>query len=314
MSDIKERLNEKYQRGEISEEEYRRLLKDLEKLGMLHEEQNEKATGVYEKITVNGARTIEGGVNKNGTHVNGKFRSTKAFTTEQLYVNGKAEFEGKLEVKKNTKINGKIELKDDGIFIGPITITGKIESEGNLVFSSGGKVSGKVECNGEITTAEELKISGKLEAETLASTGTIVTSGPIHIKKGIIAEQFISMEGGGSAEYIKAKKVVIGEEYKYSTEKKKSPEQVENLKDLAEYLTFVISRAFSRHKTHEPKEFEIRSHIEGEEIQLSHVHVMGDIVGDRIILDENTKVDGVVKYRESAIIPENMEVETVQIS
>lgn len=321
MPNVQDKLREKFEAGEITAEEYEQLLQGLEKIGALEEEPKSSDDGtekVYDKIAVNGAKTIPGGINKGGTYVNGKLRVTRHLVTSTLNVNGKADFEMGLEVKGDTKINGKVEVKEKGVFLGPIKVSGKLNSGSDVVFGDHAHISGKVTIQGELIAAELLKVAGKLEAQSLSSTGKIIASGPIRVEEGIIAEEFLSKAGGGHAKFIRGKKIVVGEEYATLPGTKKTNvkvDEINNFADLARYLTDVITRSVSRTRNFgEPRIFEVDETIDGEEVQLSYTHVKGDVIGTTVVIDENTRVDGVIRYRESVILPENGEYQTVQIS
>ncbi|RMG21823.1 MAG: SHOCT domain-containing protein [Methanobacteriota archaeon] len=320
MPNVLERLREKLEAGEITQEEYEQLLKGLEKIGALEDEtagENDPSEKVYDKIVVNGAKTIPGGVNKGSTHINGKLRSTGPLVTNSLNINGKADFEQGIEVKGDTKINGKANVIGKAVFLGATKISGKLEAKNNVVFGSEARISGKVSTQGEVVSGEILKIAGKMKAQSLSSTGKIIASGPIEIYEGIVAEEFISKAGGGQAKFIKGRRIVVGEEYSlrsYESKGKIKVDEINNFAELARYLTDVIATAVFRSRHYgEPRVFEIEETIEGEEIQLSYAHVKGDVIGDRIIIDENTQIEGVIRYRESVTLPENGNYETVQI-
>ncbi len=321
MPNIRDKLRDKLEAGEITQEEYEQLLAGLEKIGAFEDAtQIEEGTTekVYEKIAVNGAKTISGGVNKGGTYVNGKLRSTGPLTTASLNVNGKADFERGIEVTGQTKINGKVNVKKKAVFLGAIKVSGKLDAENDVVFGSKAHISGKVFVQGELVAGEILKVAGKVETQALSSTGRILASGPIKVTEGIVAEEFISKAGGGHAKFIKGRRIVLGEEYGTFSDTPKGKvkvDEITNFADLARYLTDVIIKTVSRSRHFgEPRVFEVEEIIEGEEIQLSYTHVKGDVIGDRITIDENTQIDGVIRYRESVILPEGGDFETIQIS
>ncbi len=317
---IHDALRAKLESGEITQEEYEHLTKDLERLNLLGAKRTESnpKEHVYSTISVNGSKTLETGLVEGSTSVNGKLKVKSDLTTKDLRVNGKVDIGGSLEVKNSASISGKVDVAENATFSNGIKVSGKVEVGNQLVLGSDSKISGKLIAKGEILGDGTLTVLGKIYGKQIRHSGTITSLGPIVVAEDIVAQQFVSRAGGGeTGGSIRAKAVSIGEEYmKHSVSKENlSADQIQNFAQLAKYLTNVIHRAVSSTTFHgPPRVFSVGGSVEGDSINLAYAHVKGDVVGDNVVIDSDVIVEGTIKYRNSIQVPEGSEYRIEQIA
>lgn len=319
---LEESLKKKLESGEISEDEYNELISKFSNLDLLSTrvDQDQNRSKPPNKWRFTGSSVVDGDDIDVPVKVSGKLLVKGDLKCPVMKVSGKTTIDGSLTVLEGLKTSGYVLINQDGKLGGPVKVSGKLDVKNNLYILDEGKISGKLSVDGNVVSGDYLKVSGKLRAQSVKSTGTVQSSGTVNTIGDIIAEEFISSGGasliGGDLE---CKSVEIAKKFRirYQGESTDNEEfeEVESLNDIGRFVTNLVGRivpkimnlGFNDNFGRPPKMFVIEGNLKGSMVDISYVHIKGDLVADEIILGPEVIVDGEIIYSTSIEAPEGSE-------
>ncbi|MCE7735319.1 MAG: hypothetical protein GPJ54_10610 [Candidatus Heimdallarchaeota archaeon] len=312
MSDgsLKDKLKQKLQAGEISQEEYDYFLQKFRSLGIFSDDQT-KDSGKRENLQVTGVKMIKGGY-FGDILTRGRLEIEGDTECDKLSVHGSLEIEGSLSVINSSSISGSIKIEGDTKFGGPISSTGSIKIEGDLLATSKLSSSGAINVDGDIKTNSALVFNGKLNCTNIQSSSILKLSGVIGVDGNIIAETISISNGtiqvGGD---IRGKTIMISGKFgdvefdflKEFEDVKDIPDLVKATttfaKDIVPNIGNLVSTIFGSVTSPDSEQVNVFGNIEADNVVISNTIVHGSITADEIVLGRNLKVHGKVKYRKS---------------
>lgn len=326
---LETKLREKLANGEITQEEYDKLMEKFGNLDLLSSRVDSEKTrhkSSHTHWSPMGKSTIEGGEYEKPISISGKLVATGPIKCPSMRISGSALVDGDLTVVDSTKISGTLSIAEGAKFGGPFSLSGKVEIGGDTYFTDTVKISGKIGIRGNVVAGKPIKISGKLNSNSLRSTSSMKLSGKVNINEDLLAEEFIT-SGGGSyiGGSLKATTVEIARKYR---ERQSSDEydvtedasNLEDIPDLGHFITNIVTKFVPQvlMKTiggngGPPSTFMVDGNIEGKIIDISYTHVKGDLIADIVKIGPGVIIEGKIIYRESIILPEGSTYQTEQI-
>ena len=324
MTSLEEKLRQKLESGEISQEEYDDLMSKFDDFDLLsstigghhHGHSRQKGWKFVGSASVKGDETNE------PVKVSGKLSVDGSLKCPEMKISGSATINGDLTVLETTKVSGKLAVQGEGKFGGYTAISGKTSCSGNMYFTEDMKLSGKLNTPGDIIVGKSAKVSGKVKANSLKSKGLVKISGGITIETDVISDEFYCSGFGNIGGNLSGNLIEISKKYRERMvmddpgETIRETEGIDSIPELGEILTKVIKKfvpVFNMGSFGRPGIFRVNGNIEGKTVDVSHTEVEGDIIGDNVLLGPGVIVKGVVQYRESISIPEGLEIEVQQI-
>ncbi len=325
MTSLEEKLRQKLESGEISQEEYDDLMSKFDNYDLLssnvggHHHPHGKQKGW--KFT--GSHSVKGEETNESVKVSGKLSVDGPLKCPEMKVSGSVTINGDLTVLETTKISGKLTVQGEGKFGGYTAISGKSSSTGNMYFTEDMKLSGKINTPSDIIVGKSALISGKIHANSLKSKGLVKISGGITVETDILSDEFYCSGFGSVGGNLSGNLIEISKKYREKMvmddpeETIRGTEGIDSIPELGDILTKVIKKfvpVFNMGSFGNPGIFRVNGNIEGKTVDVSHTEVEGDIIADNVLLGPGVVVKGVVQYRETISVPDGLEIEVQQIS
>ena len=254
--------------------------------------------------------------------VSGKLSVDGSLKCPELKISGSTAINGDLTVIETTKVSGKLNIEGEGKFGGYTAISGKINCSSNMYFTEDIKLSGKLTTPADIIVGKSAKISGKIHANSLKSKGSVTISGGITVNSDILSDEFYCSGFGQVGGNLTGNLIEISKKYRermFMDDPEKAireTEGVDSIPELGDILTKVIKKfvpVFNMGSFGRPGIFHVNGNIEGKTVDVSHTEVEGDIIADNVLLGPGVIVKGVVQYRETITMPENLEIDVLKI-
>ena len=305
--DLENKLREKLENGEISQEEFDKLYAKFQDLDLLSSRVED--TSRRQSYSFVGSRTHNGGVVDDVIRVSGKFISTSSLECIGMKISGSASIEGDLIVKEATSISGKIDIKDKSQFHGPFKLSGKANMGGDVEFNEIAKVSGKLITDRDIVSNSLLSVSGKVISTNLRSNALVKISGVVDITGDLIADCFETSGGssvvGGN---LKARVIEIARRYRQYSDNYRVSDDLDDLDfegtevfpEIARFVSRLVTQVVpnivhsSLNSFSAPRTFSVGGNIEGETVDISYAKVTGDINADSVLLGPEVEVGGTI--------------------
>jgi len=91
--------------------------------------------------------------------------------------------------------------------------------------------------------------------------------------------------------------------------------EVESLNDIGKFVTNLVGKIvpkiinmnFDGGTSRPPKIFEIEGNLEASEVDISYVHIKGDLIADDVIIGPDVTINGKILYTTSIMIPDGAE-------
>ncbi len=302
---LKSKLDMKLSNGEIDQEEYEELLKKFDELDLLSSKVNTKSKVVAVGVVKLKSEIVDGPV-----RVSGKLMTHGPLKCENMSISGSASISGDLVVVGTTKISGRISIDGDAKFGDKISISGKFNSDGNTFCTDILRSSGKFSTSKDLVLGNNASITGKLNAQSIRSNSPLSISGKMNVENDVLAKEFISSGGistiGGN---LQAELIEIAKEYRMKSTNDKSKEVGEGIPDLGSFISKLVTSFIpSVIEKEKPGEFLVMGDIRGSNIDISHTHIKGDIVGRDIIIGPEVVVEGEIQYVNSIDAPEGYKI------
>jgi len=234
---MRKKLEERYMSGEISEETYRSILKDMEEYDRkdnmeedtdIHDDESGWTKGEKSTQKRNGGVSISGSgsvdsVNGEYLKIAGSGKVEGDVDVREMKAAGSCKIEGNIRAESvesagACKIEGNIEAKE-AVFAGSTAIDGNLNSE-KISLAGSVKIDGDVICihlksggstkiEGAIAADEEIECGGVLRAASL-KTGTFSGRGAVDIEETVVARVFsLAMNGTSSMTKLSADDIDI---------------------------------------------------------------------------------------------------------
>ncbi len=234
---MRKKLEERYTNGEISEEVYRSILKDMEEYGDKEAMEDDTDIRDDENDRHGGENSTEkrtGGVSISGSgtlkHVKGEYLKIVGsgkvegdIDVIEMKTAGSCKVEGNIRAESiecagSSKIEGNIDSKE-AKFAGSTAIEGNLNSE-KISLAGSVKIDGDVICihfksggstkiEGAIAADERVECGGVLRAASL-KTGTFSGRGAVNIEETVVAKDFsLAMSGTSSMKKLMAETIDI---------------------------------------------------------------------------------------------------------
>ncbi|MCE7734116.1 MAG: polymer-forming cytoskeletal protein [Candidatus Heimdallarchaeota archaeon] len=319
---LEESLKKKLDSGEISETEYNELILKFSNLDLLSArvDENERRSTSPKKWSFTGSSVVDGEDIDVPVKVSGKLLVKGDLKCPIMKVSGKATIDGSLTVLEGLKTSGYVLINQDAKLGGQVKVSGKLDVVNNLYILDEGKVSGKLSVGANVVSGDYLKVSGKLNAESVKSTGTVKSSGTVNTVGDLIAEEFISSGGasliGGNLE---CNSIEIAKRFRERNASRSTDnedyDEVESLNDIGRFVTNLVGKIVPKilnmnlgdNFGRPPKIFVIEGNVKASMIDISYVHIKGDLLADEVIFGPEVTVDGKIIYQTSIEVPEGSE-------
>ncbi|MHA2402633.1 MAG: hypothetical protein ACXADH_06535 [Candidatus Kariarchaeaceae archaeon] len=327
---LEENLKKKLENGEISQEEYDELIKKFSDLDLLSSKIDHKQHKHHRKHkwSFTGSANVEGDDVDGPVRVSGRLSVDGDLKCQSLRVSGASSIHGNLTVLETSKVSGALTVHGDAKFGEAVKSSGKMVVDNNLYLTGPLKISGHVKTGGEIVAGEPIQVSGKVNTQEIRSKSQIKISGKLNVTENVIADELITSGASSSiGGNLQARRVEIAQRYRLQTVQGKEdesmgdPDEIDSLPDLGRFISKMVTKFIPMTISSmgfggslgKPGIFEVGGNIEGSEIDISHTHVTGDVVGDQVIVGPEVVIDGVIKYRDTLIIPEESDYRTEKI-
>jgi cytoskeletal protein CcmA (bactofilin family) len=327
MTSLEDKLRQKLEAGEITQEEYDDLMSKFENFDLLSStvggHHHGSPHGRQKGWKFVGSARVKGEETNEPVKVSGKLVVDGSLKCPELKVSGSTEIFGDLTVIEATKISGKLNIDGEGKFGGSMALSGKANCSGNMYFTENMKISGKLNTPGDIIIGQNAAISGKIYAHSLKSKGSVKISGGITVDTDVLSDEFYCSGFGKIGGNLTGNLIEISKKYRErmildDPEKTvRETEGVDSIPDLGDILTKVIKKfvpVFNMGSFGKPGIFNVNGNIEGKTVDVSYTEVEGDIIADHVLLGPGVVVKGVVQYRESITMPDDLQVEVQQIN
>ncbi|MCY3414360.1 MAG: hypothetical protein INQ03_22125 [Candidatus Heimdallarchaeota archaeon] len=316
MSSVKEKLKQKLDAGEIDQEEYESLLKKFEDLDILDSTVSTKEDKKH-KVVATGFTKLTSDVVDGPVKVSGKLSTEQSLKCESMTISGSANINGDLSVVGFTKISGKLNVEGDAKFGDVVKISGGLTSEGDTYFTNSVKISGKVMSKGKIVLGDDAKISGKISCPEIKSTALLKISGKLDIAGNVLVKEFISNGGGVIGGNLQADLIEVSKKAREGDDVSKLSKEAEELDSIPALGSFISRMVTSfipsvMNGIQTFSELVIEKDVRGNTVDLSYVHVKGDVYGHDVKIGPNVKIDGKIKYVNTIELPDD-EFSTEQI-
>ncbi|OLS28825.1 MAG: hypothetical protein HeimC2_04260 [Candidatus Heimdallarchaeota archaeon LC_2] len=322
---LEESLKQKLESGEITEEEYNKLISkfgDLDLLSSNIDSSPKKSTKTRTKWRFAGSANVDGDEIDVPVKVSGKLHVTGDLKCPEMKISGKTIIDGNLTVIEELKISGLLSVSEDAKLGGTVKVSGKLDVNKNLYITEYAKISGKLTVTENIISGDELIVSGKIIASSVQSKGLVKSSGTVNIAQDLIANEFIS-SGGGSiiGGNLEAINVEIAKRYRVSKYEENLDEDevgsIDNFNDLGRFVSNLVGKIVPKiinmgfgddHRT--PKIFSIEGNLIGSTVDISYTHIKGDLIADDVIIGPKVVIEGTIRYKNSITLPKTVEYQT----